>query len=61
MNDILMKPLQLATAKFAELYQRVENQVDLMVNVNNGEHPGVEEIELSGVEQLDEAFNFSLQ
>lgn len=61
MNDILMQPLQIATTKFAEIYQRVDNQVDLMVCVNDGTHPGADVIELNAVEQLDETFKFLLQ
>lgn len=51
----------MATEKFAKIYQRVDNQVDLMVLVNDGKHPGADEIELNSVEQLDETFKFLLQ
>lgn len=58
MNDILMKPLQIATAKFAETYVNEPNQVNVMVSMNNKEYPGINGIDISAVEQLEEEFKF---
>lgn len=55
-NDILMKPLQIATQQFSETYPNVDNQVDLMTHMNNGEYPGSENIDINGAGDLEDAF-----
>lgn len=58
MNDILMKPVYIASKKFSEIYPSVEHQVDLMVLMNNKKHPGADEIELNAMDYLDEELQF---
>ncbi|XP_031631082.1 protein Exd1 homolog [Contarinia nasturtii] len=53
MNDILMKPFYIASKQFSETYSSVDHQVDLVLHVNGRVYPGVENIELNAIEQLD--------
>lgn len=57
MNDILMKPVYIASKQFSQIYPNVEHQVDLMMNMNHKVHPGVENIELNAVEYMNDKLN----
>lgn len=54
MNDILMKPVYIASKQFSEIYPNVEHQVDLMMHMNKKEYPGNENIELNAIEHLED-------
>lgn len=56
LNDVLIKPLQIATQKFAETHVNVESQVDLMTHMNKGEYPGSEDIDINAALDLEEVF-----
>lgn len=51
-----MRPLRVATQQFADIYPNVENQVDLVMKISNGEYPGVGNIEIDAAKQLEDAF-----
>lgn len=55
-QDILMKPLRIATQQFAATYPNVENQVDLLTHMNNGEYPGCEDIDINAAAYLADEF-----
>lgn len=55
-NDILMKPLHIATQQFSVTCVDVDNQVDLMNHMNYNRFPGIENIDLNAVVDLEEAF-----
>lgn len=53
MNDILMRPLYIASKQFAQTYPNVSHQVDLMMHMNKQIYPGSENIDLNAIELLD--------
>lgn len=55
-NNILMKPLKIASRQFSEIYQSIENSVDLMTQVSNGAYPGAENIDNTTAQDLTEMF-----
>lgn len=57
-NDILMKPLHIATQQFSETCTNVDNQVDLMTNLNYNRFPGAEDININADADLEEAFGY---
>lgn len=54
--DVLHQPLYNASKQFSEIYLAVPNQIDLMSQYNNREYPGVENINIDGIDQLNAAF-----
>lgn len=56
LNDVLMTPVRIASQQFSGIYQRVDNQVDLMTEMNDGAYVGVENIDINGPQYLEETF-----
>lgn len=54
MNDLLLKPIYMASKQFGKIYPNVEQMVDLMILLNNKEHPGSEKIELNAIQHLND-------
>lgn len=55
MHDILLLPLMIESENFTTSYSVLPNQVDVMDHVNNGEHPGIENIDINGLDNLNDA------
>lgn len=54
--NILHQPLKVASKDVSKTYQTVHHQVDLMTTMNNREYPGIENVNINGIDEMHAAF-----